>query len=248
MSAAAALLRTLRFRLWAAALRVRLSRHGIRVTVRAVTTPRFHTLPRVELGLEDAAVAGPGSLELRLGRDVRLGRDLVLQVSPGAASRLDAGDGVVFESWCRVQLEGGVIVLGDGVHVRDLVLLKSKSVLDVGGGTVLSRAVAVHATAGVRFGRDCGIGERTSVIDSDHTADGSGPPLHTPLKLGPVEIGDHVLVSANAVILRGTRIGDGAVIAANAVCNGTQVPEHWLAGGAPAEPLRVLPVAGVTPA
>ena len=180
---------------------------------------------------------------------MRLGRELVLQVSPGAASRLDAGDGVVFESWCRVQLEGGAIALGRGVHVRDLVLLKSKSALERGRRAPCSAAASpCTRRPACASGATAGIGERTSIIDSDHTADGSGPPLHTPLKLGPVEIGDNVLVSANAVILRGTRIGDGAVIAANAVCNGTQVPEHWLAGGAPAEPLRALPGAGVTPA
>jgi acetyltransferase-like isoleucine patch superfamily enzyme len=241
MSAAASLLRTLRFRAWVLATRVRLARHGIRLDVRAQGTPRFHTLPRVELGLGDVAAAGAGSFELRLGRDVRLGRELILQVSPGAASRLDAGDGTVFESWCRVQLEGGVIALGRDVHVRDLVLLKSKSSLEVGDGSVLSRGVAVHATAGVRIGAHCGIGERTSIIDSDHTMDGSDrAPLHTPLKTGPVEIDDHALISANVVILRGTHVGAGAVVAANAVCNGVQIPEGWLAGGAPAEPLRAL--------
>jgi 2,3,4,5-tetrahydropyridine-2-carboxylate N-succinyltransferase/tetrahydrodipicolinate N-acetyltransferase len=49
-----------------------------------------------------------------------------------------------------------------------------------------------------------------------------------------------VLVSANAVVLRGTRIGMGAVVAANAVCNGGEVPAGWLAAGAPARPLRAL--------
>src|SRR4051812_39556461 len=208
MSAAASLLRTLRFRLWVLAMRARLARHGISLTVHAAATPRFHTLPRVELGLGDSAAAGPGSVELRLGRDVRLGRELVLQVSPGAASRLDAGDGVVFESWCRVQLEGGAITLGPGVHVRDLVLLKSKSVIDVGDGTVLSRGVAVHATAGVRIGRGAGIGERTSIIDSDHTMDGSDrAPLHTPPKADPGAIGDNAPLPAHGLVPRRPRPG-----------------------------------------
>jgi acetyltransferase-like isoleucine patch superfamily enzyme len=240
MSAVASLLRTLRFRLWVLALRTRLRRHGIAVNVRTDGTPRFHTLPRVELALPGAP-GGVGSLELRIGRDASLGRDLVLQVAPGGTSRLDVGAGATFESWCRVQLEGGTIVLGEHVHVRDLVLLKSKSSLEVGEGTVLSRSAAVHATAGVRIGAHCGIGERASIIDSDHTADGSDrPPLRTPLKTAPIDIGRNVLVSANAVILRGTRIGMGAVVAANAVCNGGEIPAGWLAAGAPAKPLRAL--------
>lgn len=240
MSAVAALVRALRFRLWSVALRARLRRAGCSVRIEAAATPRFFTLPRVEIVLDGAARGG--SLTLRLGRDVRLGRDLVLEVWPGRDNVLVAGDRTTFESWCRVQLQGGTVALDHDVHVRDLVLLKSKSSLEVGAGTVLSRGVAVHATAGVRIGADCGIGERTSIIDSDHAADGADvAPLHEPLKTEPIEIGRNVLISANVVILRGTRIGPAAVVAANAVLNGLQVEGGWLAGGIPATALRELP-------
>jgi len=76
------LVRTLRFRLWALALRARLRRAGGRLVLEAPGgTPRFHALPHVEV--ERLGGAG-GTLTLILGRDCKLGRDLVLEVWAGA--------------------------------------------------------------------------------------------------------------------------------------------------------------------
>jgi acetyltransferase-like isoleucine patch superfamily enzyme len=233
------LLRTLRFRLWALALRARLRRAGGRLVLQAPGgTPRFHALPHVEV---ERLGGDGGTLTLILGRDCKLGRDLVLEVWAGADNRLELGDRVTLESWCRVQLQGGAVVLGSDVHVRDLCLLKSKSALTVGERTVLSRGVNVHATTGVTIGARCGIGERTSIIDSDHTHDGSdGFALDAPLRTGPIELGDNVLVSANCVLLRGATVGPNAVVGAGAVVRGGEYPGRSLVAGSPAEVVREL--------
>jgi acetyltransferase-like isoleucine patch superfamily enzyme len=188
-----------------------------------------------------APPARGGSLELRIGPGVRLGRDLTIDVRPGADSALSIGAGTIVQSWCRMQLHGGEIELGEHVHVRDNVQLKSKSRLRVGDRVVLSRDVIVHATAGVEIGADCGIGERTSVIDSDHELDGRGGAyLQAPLHAAPVVLGRGVAVGANCVILRGARLGDGAALAAGAVLNGDEVAAGHLAGGVPARTLKDL--------
>lgn len=51
---------------------------------------------------------------------------------------------------------------------------------------------------------------------------------------GAVEIGNDVLISANAVILSGVKIGDGAVVAAGAVVN-KDVEPYAIVGGVPAK-------------
>jgi virginiamycin A acetyltransferase len=54
---------------------------------------------------------------------------------------------------------------------------------------------------------------------------------------GLVEIGNDVLISANAVILEGVRIGDGAVVAAGAVVT-KDVQPYAIVGGVPASIIR----------
>jgi len=53
----------------------------------------------------------------------------------------------------------------------------------------------------------------------------------------PVHIGRDVWIGANAVILPGVTIGDGAVIAAGAVVT-KDVPENTVAGGVPAKVIK----------
>lgn len=56
-------------------------------------------------------------------------------------------------------------------------------------------------------------------------------------RLGPVEIGSWVLVGANATILPGIKIGDGAVVAAGAVVT-RDVPSGALVAGVPARVVK----------
>lgn len=230
--------RRARLAVWALGARARLRRQGMRVELSIGPRVRFASLPHVELDPESGR---GGSVSIRIGPDVRLGRDLTIDVRAGADSSLELGRGTIVQSWCRLQLHGGALRLGEHVHVRDLVQLKTKSALDVGDRVVLSRDVIVHATAGVRIGDDCGVGERTSIIDSDHALDGSGEPyLRRPLAVDPIELGRGVAVGANCVILRGARAGDGAALAAGAVLTAGELPGGHLAAGAPARVVRDL--------
>ena len=54
---------------------------------------------------------------------------------------------------------------------------------------------------------------------------------------GFVEIGNDVLISANAIILAGVKIGDGAVIGAGALVN-KDVPPYAIVAGVPAKIIR----------
>lgn len=236
----AAAVRRARLALWAGRARARLRRRGVRATFSVGRGVRFHALPLVELDAT-APTARGGTLTVRIGENVRLGRALTLDVRAGADNELVLGAGTIVQSWCRLQLHGGGLILGEHVHVRDNVQCKTKSRLTVGDRVVLSRDVIVHATAGVSIGPDCGIGERTSLIDSDHRLDGSGAPyLEAPLRAEPIELGAGVAVGANCVLLRGARLGDGCALAAGSVLHRGDVPAGHLAAGAPATVVRDL--------
>lgn len=56
-------------------------------------------------------------------------------------------------------------------------------------------------------------------------------------RLGRVHIGHNAMIGARATVLAGVDIGDHAVVAAGAVVN-RDVPPHTAVGGVPARPLR----------
>lgn len=231
--------RRIRLRAWALGLRLRLRRLGVRADVALGPGVRFASPPVLDVDPHSPATRG-GTLRLEVGPGVRLGRGLTLEVRLGTDNVVALGAATVVQSWCRFQLHGGTITTGESCHVRDLVQLKTKSELAVGDRVVLARGAVVHATAGVRIGDDCGIGERTSIIDTDHTLDGSGGAyLQAPLLADPITLGRGVAVGANCVILRGSRVGDGAALAAGAVLSG-EIPPGHLAGGVPARVLKDL--------
>jgi acetyltransferase-like isoleucine patch superfamily enzyme len=61
--------------------------------------------------------------------------------------------------------------------------------------------------------------------------------LHDRFRSGPVRIGKNVLVGANATVLAGVKIGDGATVSAGSLVN-RHVAEHSRVGGHPARPLQ----------
>jgi acetyltransferase-like isoleucine patch superfamily enzyme len=230
--------RRARFAAWAARLRVELARNGGRLDLQAPHGAVFDDPPLIKASHHGG---GGGTLTLRIGRGVDLGRHTVLQVWAGADSTLEVGDESFFGQGARLQLRGGAIRLGPRVQVRDVVVLKSDGELRAGEWVVFGHAAVVSATQEVALGDFVGLGERVSVIDSDHGADGSDTfYLRQPLRVTPVRLERNVLVGANAVLLRGAEVGANAVVAAGAVVPGGEYPGGWLIGGIPARPLRDL--------
>ena len=66
----------------------------------------------------------------------------------------------------------------------------------------------------------------------DHTINGSSKPMTQ-----SIVIGDHVWIGMNVTILKGVRVGNGAIIAAGAVVT-KDVPENALVGGVPAKVIK----------
>ena len=230
--------RRARFAAWAARLRVELARNGGRLELDAPHGALFDDPPLIKASHHGD---GGGTLTLRIGEGVDLGRHTILQVWAGVDNVLEIGDRATFGQGSRLQLRGGAIRLGADVQVRDVVVLKSDGELRAGEWVVFGHATVVSATREVALGDHVGIGERVSLIDSDHGADGGDTfYLRQPLRVTPIRLERNVLVSANAVILRGSEIGANAVVGAGAVLTGGEYPGGWLIGGVPARALKAL--------
>lgn len=98
-----------------------------------------------------------------------------------------------FESGVRLEVyEGGKLVIGKG--------------------TYLNRNVQIVVRDSVSIGRQVKIGWDVVIMDTDlHGHSGQ------PAKTRPVVIGDDVWIGCRALILKGVRIGEGAIIAAGAI-------------------------------
>jgi len=106
--------------------------------------------------------------------------------------------------------------------------------------------IGAHCTFGARsileFGEVITIGDRVSLADGVvilTTTHQLGPKEHRAgaLVRSPVVIGNDVAIGADAIILPGATIGDGARVLANSVVNSSVAPGVTVSG-IPARPLR----------
>ena len=103
--------------------------------------------------------------------------------------------------------------------------------------------VYLSGFGGLAIGNHVRIGHRVSIITSDHVySDISTPIFRQGLIAASVVIEDDVWIGCNATILKGVRIGRGAIIAAGAVVT-KDVPPFAIVGGVPASTIssRVAP-------
>jgi acetyltransferase-like isoleucine patch superfamily enzyme len=140
---------------------------------------------------------------------------------------------IVIESNCRfdvgedVRLSMANIYIGPG------------SVLRIGDRTGFTGLVHLNPVEGkaIEIGTNCSIASGVWMTTSDFhsivTRD-TGARLN-PAK--PVRVGNHVWIANQATLLKGSVIGDNAIVGAHAVVTGT-VPTHCVAAGNPARIVR----------
>lgn len=231
--------RRIRLAAWLLAIRVRLARKGVRLALAVGRNVRLAGRPRLEIDL--AGDARGGSLRLAIADDVRVGRELTLDVRPGADHELRVGAGCVLQDHVRLQLRGGSIVLADHVQLRDFCELKSAGELTLGSRAICGRNVTLHCAESLALEANVGLAERVTITDSDHAADGGDRWfMDQPVLAAPVVLERNVFVATNAVVLRGSRLGRNAVVAAGAVVAGGEHPPGTLLGGVPARVLKRL--------
>ena len=84
--------------------------------------------------------------------------------------------------------------------------------LTIGKGTYLNRNVHVVVAESVSIGRCVKVGWDVVIMDTDLHGHSGQPP-----RVRPVVIEDDVWIGCRAVILKGVRVGTGAIIAAGAI-------------------------------
>ncbi len=142
------------------------------------------------------------------------------------AKRAGLRSNLVLASDARLDVEK-TFVLHEGCQVS----LERGARLHMGSG-YLNCDSTINCFDAISIGHDVIISKGVTIRDSDNhrILDGGEP-------TAPIIIEDHVWVGLNATILKGVRIGAGAVVAAGAVVV-RDVPPHSLVGGVPARVLK----------
>lgn len=152
---------------------------------------------------------------------------------------LESGFGAKGLSIGRVRFEDpSRVSLGDRtkLYCQTVLVAGKDGSIRIGADCHLGYNCVLAGTGGITIGRACNISSNVCIYSVTDRPWGQGD---TPRR-APVVIGDHVLIGAQAVILPGVTIGDGASIAAGAVVTG-DVAVGAIVGGVPARELRRKP-------
>lgn len=110
--------------------------------------------------------------------------------------------------------------------------------IEIGNNVTLNEFVYFSGYDGIVIKNNVRIGTHSTFITSDHIYDDIETPIYKQgLISAPIILEDDVWIGANVTVLKGVKIGRGAIIAAGAVVN-TNVPEYTIFGGIPARLLK----------
>ena len=99
----------------------------------------------------------------------------------------------------------------------------------------------VDGIGGLKIGRGCNISSGAQLLSHSTARRCVTERRHPHVDKSPTELGEHVFVGANAVILMGCRIGHHSIIAAGAVVReGSEIPPYSLVAGVPARVVRSI--------
>lgn len=128
-----------------------------------------------------------------------LDRRMCLRLNQHA--RVSLGEHLVSDGHATIVVDGDAeLQIGDRVYFNENTMISVKSSVTIGDG--------------------CRFGPGVNIFDNDHVFDAESgvSEKHTS---APITIGSHCWIAANAVILKGTQIGDNCVIGAGTVISGT---------------------------
>jgi len=127
---------------------------------------------------------------------------------------------------------------GAGLKVKRGVVIDSPGQISVGTNVGLGEYSFLVGNGGISIGDNVMIGHHVSILSASHRYDRLDIPMRDQgLILSQVTIGDDVWIGCGVRLMPGITIGNGAVIAANAVVT-DDIPDYAVVGGIPARLIK----------
>lgn len=152
------------------------------------------------------------------------------------------------------QYQPSLITIGKGTHIRgELLIFAFGGTIKIGDNTYIGEHTRIWAGEQVTIGSNVLISHNVNIIDSNtHEIDPieRATGFYNIVNTGhaktkgsiitePITIKDYAWINFNAIILKGTTIGEGAIVAAGAVVT-KDVPDYTLVAGNPARVIKNL--------
>jgi acetyltransferase-like isoleucine patch superfamily enzyme len=138
----------------------------------------------------------------------------------------------------RVELRArkgyGRLVLGRWVHLGDDLRVRAhEGTLRIGDKVVFGRDSTVNCYLDVEIGARSLVADWVYIVDFDHAIDDIDVPIKDQgIVKSPVRIGPDTWIGTKVTVLRGTRVGEGSVLAAHTVARG-DIPPYSVVAGVP---------------
>lgn len=176
---------------------------------------------------------------------VKYGKRLILNGVPvifnKKGAELSIGEGVTIKSSFLSNLVG--------LYSRTIIVTRAPGAYIRIGNNVGMSGVTIYARKGIEIGDNSAIGGNTKILDNDfHPIDieernrlladkNGGDSDLVPSRT--IKIGKNCFIGCNAIILKGTELGDGCVVGAGAVVSG-KFEKNSVIVGNPARVIRTL--------
>ncbi|HRH95827.1 MAG TPA: acyltransferase [Prosthecobacter sp.] len=167
---------------------------------------------------------------------------------PDSSNALTLGEGVYISPDARIHpsTRGTRIIIGAHTQIYDFVCIRAvggTGDLVMGEHCYINPHCVMFTGNGITLGNYVLLAPGVMLMPANHAFDRRDIPVRHQGFLeskGGISIEDDVWIGANSVILDGTHIGKGAVIAAGSVVRG-QVPPYEIWGGTPAMKIKNRP-------
>jgi acetyltransferase-like isoleucine patch superfamily enzyme len=166
------------------------------------------------------------------------GKNLLLKGVPvifnKSGAKLTIGDNVTINSSFLSNLVG--------LYQRTIIITRTpEAEIRIGNNVGISGAT-IYARKSITIGENTNIGGNAKILDNDfHPLDIDARNADIKEKIGarPIVVGKNCFIGCNALILKGTTLGDGCVVGAGAVVSG-KFEDNCVIAGNPARVIKKL--------
>ena len=139
----------------------------------------------------------------------------------------------------KITLINKNIKLGRNVTVYPDCMFFGDGLIEIGDNVNIGNGTIIYSSksGGVAIGNNSMIAAQCYIIDTDHGIKGGELIRNQKNTVAPIKIGEDVWIAAGCKILKGSEIGNGAVIGAQSLVKG-KIEENAIAVGIPAKTIK----------